>query len=205
MLPVWLCPAAGPGPGSGAACGSRAPSVGAGVMAGFGQGRGRLRPTTAWVRRGAQAPFQGPSLPQPWPLPWFSNAGETLPKRCSPPCWLPVSLPSADVSIGPVSLRGSAEPCGRCWGGKEELKGFFERVAQLAIGEQGAEAGSGPRLINGAGSASAALCAKHRAGIAGTLVGVGPLPSHATLLTSSGSPSPSVRQAGLSCWHSSHL
>lgn len=32
-------------------------------MAGFGQGRGHLHPTTAWARRAAQAPCQGPSAP----------------------------------------------------------------------------------------------------------------------------------------------
>lgn len=60
-------------------------------------------------------------LPQSRPPPWFFNSGETLVKCCWHPCWLPASLPSADVSTGAVSLYGSAELCGHCWGSKEGL------------------------------------------------------------------------------------
>lgn len=98
-----------------------------GCWRGLGRRGAWLCPTTAWARRAAPGSFPGviAYCHNPGHPPWFFNSGETLVKRCWHPCWLPASLPSADVSTGAVSLYGSAELCGHCWGSKEELKGFF--------------------------------------------------------------------------------
>lgn len=104
-------------------------------------------------------------LPQSRPptmvLQFRRNAGETLLASVLAPCFPAISRCQHWSSV-PVWVSGALRSL---LGEQRRTEGlFFQQVSQLAMGAQGAEAGSGPWLINGEGLALAALGARDSGG-----------------------------------------
>lgn len=178
MLPVWPCPAAGPGPRSSAVCGSRAPSVGARVMGGVWAGQGLIiatAPATTTLHQRCR------------------NAAETLSASTLAPCFPAISRcqhrAGVLVRVGRV-LRSLLGEQGRA-------EGLFQQCRSL--GEENKEQRQGQRGHR--------LPPVHSTGLGRWWCLPPSQPCHPSdKLREPFSLSLSVCLSGrLSCWHSSHL